>query len=189
MTLSPKTSWCLRGVLLLERSDENKRRRSWGWKQIGLRYFDDERKKMGRWVMERVVVRWRDRGQEDWEVAACASVLFKLLGSLLLLRAENSPQIRLSWVTWERLLWNSVGLISHRRTDTDAPFFFRRDNWHHSISVPMSHFTWLRESLMIPTKRPQKSRHRAGGNRPRKSSYTQNRSIPNEPHRIHPISA
>lgn len=135
-----------------------------------------------------VVVRWRDRGQGDWEVAACASALFKLLGSLLLLRAENSPQIRLSWVTWG-LLWNSVGLISHRRTDTDAPFLFRRDNWHHSISVPMSRFTWLRESLMIPTKRPQKSRHRAGGNRPRKTSYTQNRSIPNEPHWIHPISA
>lgn len=116
-----------------------------------------------------VVVRWRDRREEDWEVAACASALFKLPGSLLLLRAGNSLQILLSWVAWDRLLWNSVCQISHRRTDTDAPFFFRRDNWHDSISVPMSRFTWLRESLMIPTKRPQKSQHRAGGNRPRKS--------------------
>lgn len=28
------------------------KRRSWGVKQMGLRYFDNERKKMGRWVME-----------------------------------------------------------------------------------------------------------------------------------------
>lgn len=40
--------------------------------------------------LKAVVVRWRDRREEDWEVADCASVLSKLLGSFLLLRAENS---------------------------------------------------------------------------------------------------
>lgn len=156
--LSPKTSWCLRWVLLLEQRDENTRggavvghKLSWDIPTMRARRWGD-----GSW--KAVVVRWRDRREEDWGGGySCASALFKLLGSLLLLRVENSLQILLSRITGDRLLWNSVCQISHRQPDTDAPFFFRRDNWHNSISVPMSPFTWLRESLMMPTKRPQKS--------------------------------
>lgn len=150
--------------VLLERKDGNKRRGAEGWNKSGWDILTMKEMEMERWVMETVVVRWIEIEQGRLGGGSLCPCSFKLLGSLLLIRAENSPQspqILLSWVTWDRLLCNSVWQISHSGTDTDAPFFFRRDKWQNSISVPMSRFRWLKESLMILTKRPQKGLHQA----------------------------
>lgn len=48
-------------LVLLEQKDENKRGRCRGSKQIGMRYFDNARKVMERWVMD-ILVRWSEIG-------------------------------------------------------------------------------------------------------------------------------